>query len=542
MDVYSFTLEKNKKYIRRLLMLFILYIIYAFSEIYLFSYLISTLIKSLNKNINYVNSVFKNITLGLIFYLLAFYAYKSFHINTMVNFKIDIRKTLFNLIIKSNDNSFIDKNYPKFHSMINRFSLTSFIVYNYLSTYALPSIIYTIILLLFLFKSNTTTGFFLLIVNFIMLLFIVTKIKSMGRRSIKYEIQNTTIETKQIEKLTLIDKITNRGFSDIENKLFNNYGNRVTNKGIIFYNYMLNNETFLLALFNISIFIVIYLLFINKVQNKILIITLLLLYRNKVDISIQKMNEIIDHSSRIYMVGKNIENEFISNYYSNVKKIHKIDYTNIKFNNISFKYKNKYEKTLENFNLEIDFNKNKIISIMGRSGKGKSTLCKLLIKIYKLDKGEILINDINIHDIDSKEIKKKITYINQNSKLFNEDIEYNLNYGCYSPLCKKYIKEIINTNNLQTAFNNKIGNIKKIKTGFLGENISGGQRQIINVLNGLIYPSDILILDEPTNSLSYSLKIKLLKTIKEFKKYKKGILIITHDKDVLSIVDKNIYI
>ena len=61
-------------------------------------------------------------------------------------------------------------------------------------------------------------------------------------------------------------------------------------------------------------------------------------------------------------------------------------------------------------------------------------------------------------------------------------------------------------------------------------------------MNGLIYPSDILILDEPTNSLSNSLKIKLLNTIKEFKKYKKGILIITHDKDVLSIVDKNIYI
>lgn len=542
MDVYSFTLEKNKKYIRRLLMLFILYIIYASSEIYLFSYLLSSLIKSLNRNIDYVNSIFKNIIFGVIFYLLSFYAYRSLHINTMVNFKIDIRKTMFNLIIKSNDNSFIDKNYPKFHSLINRFSLNSFIVYNYLSTYALPTIIYTIILLLFLFKSNKTTGFFLLIINIIMIIFILTKIKNMNNRSMEYEIQNSNIETNQIEKLTLIDKITNRGFSDIENKLFNNYGAQVTNKGLKFYNYMLNNETILLALFNISIFIVIYLLFINKVPNKILIITLLLLYRSRVDISIQKMNEILDYSSRIIMVGRNIDTEFISNYYSNVKKIHKIDYTNIKFNNISFKYKNKYEKILKNFNLEIDFTKNKIVSIMGRSGKGKSTLCKLLMKIYKLNKGEILINDINIDNINTEEIKKNITYINQNSKLFNEDIEYNLNYGCYSPLCKKYIKEIINTNNLQTAFDNKIGNIKRIKAGFLGENISGGQRQIINVLNGLIYPSDILILDEPTNSLSYSLKIKLLKTIKEFKKYKKGILIITHDKDVLSIVDKKIYI
>ena len=106
----------------------------------------------------------------------------------------------------------------------------------------------------------------------------------------------------------------------------------------------------------------------------------------------------MDNSSKIYMVGKNMDDEFISNYYINIKNILKIDYNNIKFKNVSFKYKNS-ENALTNLNLNLDFNNHKIISVMGRSGKGKSTLCKLLMKIYKIDGGDILINDVNINNI-----------------------------------------------------------------------------------------------------------------------------------------------
>jgi ATP-binding cassette subfamily C exporter for protease/lipase len=74
------------------------------------------------------------------------------------------------------------------------------------------------------------------------------------------------------------------------------------------------------------------------------------------------------------------------------------------------------------------------------------------------------------------------------------------------------------------------------KAGSLGEGVSGGQRQVINIISGLIHPSKILILDEPTNALDGELKTELLALIKEFKQYKKCILIITHDKEVESIL------
>jgi ABC-type bacteriocin/lantibiotic exporter with double-glycine peptidase domain len=80
------------------------------------------------------------------------------------------------------------------------------------------------------------------------------------------------------------------------------------------------------------------------------------------------------------------------------------------------------------------------------------------------------------------------------------------------------------------------------QSGSLGENLSGGQRQVINIIGGLVNPSKILILDEPTNALDIDLKREILELIKTFKKYKKSIIIITHDKDVYPLFDEKIQI
>jgi ABC-type dipeptide/oligopeptide/nickel transport system ATPase component len=76
--------------------------------------------------------------------------------------------------------------------------------------------------------------------------------------------------------------------------------------------------------------------------------------------------------------------------------------------------------------------------------------------------------------------------------------------------------------------------------GLAGENLSGGQRQIVNVINGLINPCKILILDEPTSALDGDLKNELLQLINDFKKHKQSIIIITHDRDVYPLLDKTI--
>ena len=96
----------------------------------------------------------------------------------------------------------------------------------------------------------------------------------------------------------------------------------------------------------------------------------------------------------------------------------------------------------------------------------------------------------------------------------------------------------------------KYSNIKKLfsklnfnnKVGASGGNLSGGERQVINIINGLITPSKILILDEPTNALDIELKKDLIEVIKHFKIYKKCIIIISHDQDIFPIFDKKIHV
>jgi ABC-type bacteriocin/lantibiotic exporter with double-glycine peptidase domain len=74
--------------------------------------------------------------------------------------------------------------------------------------------------------------------------------------------------------------------------------------------------------------------------------------------------------------------------------------------------------------------------------------------------------------------------------------------------------------------------------GPLGENLSGGQRQIINIISGLINPSKILILDEPTNALDADLKKEIISLIQYYRNYKKCIIVITHDRDTYALFDK----
>jgi ABC-type multidrug transport system ATPase subunit len=83
-------------------------------------------------------------------------------------------------------------------------------------------------------------------------------------------------------------------------------------------------------------------------------------------------------------------------------------------------------------------------------------------------------------------------------------------------------------------------NMKSKTAGSLGENLSGGQRQMVNLIGGLVNPSPILILDEPTNALDPALKKEVIGVIRDFKKYKKSIIIITHDKDVYSLFDQTL--
>jgi ATP-binding cassette subfamily B protein len=215
-----------------------------------------------------------------------------------------------------------------------------------------------------------------------------------------------------------------------------------------------------------------------------------------------------------------------------------LKFNEIYFDNVSFKYNGTTEYIFENLNLKLN-TKNNVIGIVGYSGKGKSTFTKMILKFHKCDAGKILIDGQDIDGIDSDYLRKNITYISQNSKLFDKKIIENILYGCNDlTICKSHLNEIQKYKKIQEMF--KKIDIHNKHAGLAGEHLSGGQRQIINIISGLINPCKILILDEPTNALDGELKNEVLQLIYDFKKHKQCIIIITHDKEVFPLFDETI--
>jgi len=217
-----------------------------------------------------------------------------------------------------------------------------------------------------------------------------------------------------------------------------------------------------------------------------------------------------------------------------------LQFNQIEFENVTFKFPISDEHIYNNFNIKLDTN-DKIIGITGLSGKGKSTFMKLIIKMYKPSSGAIKIDGVDIQDVDTTYLRQNITYVNQNSKMFDKNILNNILYGCTDEdACHGHLEEILKYKKIKALYKNIDIYGDEYKSA--NERLSGGQRQIINIIGGLVNPSKILILDEPTNGLDPELKDELLSMIKDFKKYKKCILIITHDRDVYPLFTEEIKI
>ena len=202
---------------------------------------------------------------------------------------------------------------------------------------------------------------------------------------------------------------------------------------------------------------------------------------------------------------------------------------NIKLENIYFGYNN---KLLFN-DLNIEFENNKKVAIIGKSGSGKSTIIKLIMGFYKINEGNILVDGQNINDYNIGSIRKNISYINQNTKLFNLSVYDNILYG-NEHKDKKYVDNIIKSMNIENIYKNLEKGLET-NVGVDGDKLSGGQKQITFLIRELIGDKKIFILDEPTSALDDINKQLILDLIKKIKV--KTVIIITHDMDFTKYVD-----
>ena len=197
----------------------------------------------------------------------------------------------------------------------------------------------------------------------------------------------------------------------------------------------------------------------------------------------------------------------------------------IEFQNVSFSFKG--NKVLDDASFSIK--KNGINTIVGPSGVGKTTIIDLLLKIYEPESGNIIIDGIDISKISKKNLRDSISFLPQELLIMNTNIFENINLYEKSISKKSLIKELEN-------INIEVSMSASENIGYGGINLSGGQKQKINILRTILKDSDFIIFDEPTNNLdqdSISTFIDQLNKIKG----KKTILIITHSNKLENISD-----
>lgn len=167
----------------------------------------------------------------------------------------------------------------------------------------------------------------------------------------------------------------------------------------------------------------------------------------------------------------------------------------IEFRNVSFKYDDHW--VLQDINLTIP--KGKTIAIVGQSGSGKSTLVDLIPRYYDIDKGEILIDGVNIKQLKIRQLRDLIGNVNQEAILFNDTFYNNIAFGVKETTSQDvaHAARIANAESfIQQSKNRYNENI-----GDRGGRLSGGQRQRLSIARAILKNPPILILDEATSAL-----------------------------------------
>lgn len=225
----------------------------------------------------------------------------------------------------------------------------------------------------------------------------------------------------------------------------------------------------------------------------------------------------------------------------------------IEFKNVSFTYPNTQKQILKNINLK--FESGDRVGIIGINGAGKSTIIKLLFKIYIPDHGEIFINGINIHEIDDEQYFEILTNLSQAEQIENllkiEDI---ITLGDSNR--RKDVKEIINSAKLSSSFNDieslklkfKQPIAKKEMVTFLNErapikleSLSDGQARKVQIAKMFYSQKPIIVLDEPTSNVDPHSAFTIFKNLNKLKN-NHILIFVTHDIQRLTLAASKIYV
>jgi ABC-type bacteriocin/lantibiotic exporter with double-glycine peptidase domain len=513
------------------------------------SFITATIIKGIeNKNYKTAHEYLQYF-MGLSLFFIFISALNNYiQTNLLTKMTQWVKREIFKIILVTNDENYRDANFIEFITPITRISVSCYVIFNTVLLTIIPIITFLLGIVFYFLYKNTNLGLFFLVANSMIMFYIYYFWNSLLEKKMIHEQKVNENEKYIINLLNNIDKVIYRGQAINESTIYENKTNDNIAAALNFYSSMNTHKFIINVITHIVMFIciayLIYLCIQKKMDSTIFVtfLTILLFYRDKMSTILEEIPDILEFTSRLVYIIDQFKDMLGNKEITDVKVYDTISlpFDMIEFDHVCYSYPSTKQKVFDNLNIRLKV-VDKIIGITGLSGNGKSTIAKLMIKMYRPDSGTIYIDGVNVEELDPHYIRENITYVNQNSKLFDKIVIDNMFYGCIdTDKCQNHFDEIMKYPKIAQLYRDI--DIYSKRTGSLGEKVSGGQRQVINVISGLINPTPILILDEPTNALDIELKKELIGIIKTFKKYKKCIIIISHDKDVFSLFDEKIEI
>lgn len=212
----------------------------------------------------------------------------------------------------------------------------------------------------------------------------------------------------------------------------------------------------------------------------------------------------------------------------------------IEMKDVSFAYQNQPVNVLENISFKISPKEK--VAIIGRTGSGKSTILKLLMRFYLPTSGYILLDGSNLNQIDPAEYRSEIGYVPQHVALFYGTLKENIamHTSLHTPIDDDKIRAVAELCNLKQIINTHPDGYNR-QVGEGGQSLSSGQRQMVAIARSLVIDPPILIWDEPTNAIDDTTAQLLLTKFKEMFK-DKTLIMSTHKPNALILVDRLIVI
>lgn len=186
-------------------------------------------------------------------------------------------------------------------------------------------------------------------------------------------------------------------------------------------------------------------------------------------------------------------------------------------------------------NVSLSFPKNGIIGLKGKSGSGKSTILKLLMRFWDASAGSVEISGEKIGEVNTNSLRNLEGYVTQETVLFHDTIENNVRIAKLDASLEEIVEAC-----KRASVHEFVSSLPKgygTEVSELGENFSGGERQRLGLARAFLHGGEFLLLDEPTSNLdSYNERI-ILDSVKA-EKGRKTVVLVSHRESTLDVCDR----